>query len=166
MAPSPRLLLPLALLLLLLLSSALVDAQQPPAVRIYNESRRYAYHGCYNETTEVEGSARARALADGFNDVRQGDMTVPLCLGLCGNAATPYRYAGLEWSRECWCSQTLAGIARRLDDAQCRFPCEGDRTTACGGSLKLSVYRLTAGSARLGASALVASLGLALAFLS
>ena len=43
--------------------------------------------------------------------------------------------------RECWCAQTLSGIAEKLDDTACNYPCEGNNTTACGGSLKLSVYR-------------------------
>lgn len=43
--------------------------------------------------------------------------------------------------RECWCADTLAGIAEELDDAECNFTCEGDDSTACGGQLKLSVYK-------------------------
>lgn len=57
-------------------------------------------------------------------------------------------------SRECWCAQTLSGIAERLDDAACNYPCEGDNTTACGGSLKLSVYRASFASQMSGSSML------------
>lgn len=96
MAP---LLLRLLLPLLALLSVAAAQKQQQQQVRIYNQSTKYTYHGCYNETTQVDGSDRSRALADGINQVRRGQMTVPLCLGFCANGRTQYRYAGLEWSR-------------------------------------------------------------------
>ncbi|UNI21066.1 hypothetical protein JDV02_007088 [Purpureocillium takamizusanense] len=109
---------------------------------IYNGSQKYTYHGCYNETTEIPGSDHTRALGSGINEVRGGVMTVPLCLSFCSTGDTEYRYAGLEWARECWCAQSIAGISAKLDDKQCNFPCEGDNTTACGASLKLSVYRL------------------------
>lgn len=64
---------------------------------------------------------------------------------------------------ECWCSQSLSGISKKLDDGQCNFPCEGDNTTACGGALKLTVYRLSSASNKATGSALLASLGIALA---
>ena len=66
-------------------------------------------------------------------------------------------------SSECWCSQSMAGISKKLDDGQCNFPCEGDNTTACGGSLKLTVYRLSSASSKSIASALFASFGAAMA---
>ncbi|KAL7815358.1 WSC domain-containing protein [Trichoderma aethiopicum] len=127
--------------LLLLLFIPLVSAADATTVSIYDDSDKYIYYGCYNETTQVPGSAETRALGGGIDESLPGEMTVPKCLAFCGNGSTEYRYAGLEWSRECWCAQTLSGIAERLDDAACNYPCEGDNTTACGGSLKLSVYR-------------------------
>ncbi|KAK5990855.1 WSC domain-containing protein 2 [Cladobotryum mycophilum] len=134
------LLWPLALLL------ALACAQQSANVTIWKGSKKYHYYGCYNETTQISGSAETRALEGGINEVKQGQMTVPLCLAYCSEGTTEYRYAGLEWSRECWCSQSISGIAEKLDDAACNYACEGDNTTACGGSLKLSIYRISAAS--------------------
>lgn len=57
--------------------------------------------------------------------------------------------------RECWCAQSISGIAGKLDDGQCSFPCEGNTSMACGGSLKLSVYKLSS-AGRLAAQAVVA----------
>ncbi|GAB0139576.1 hypothetical protein EsHS_00000225 [Epichloe bromicola] len=140
------------------------------SVSIYTQSRTYSYHGCYNETTEIDGSDHSRALSGGANTVRKGEMTVPACLDFCakGDDGTQYLYAGLEWSRqvlidapsteECWCSQKIAGISKKLDDAECNFPCEGNKTFACGGSLKLSVYKLSAASAESASSLLLLSL--------
>ncbi|KND89522.1 WSC domain-containing protein 2 [Tolypocladium ophioglossoides CBS 100239] len=153
-----RLLLPLAALLL-----AFATAQQASdKITIYKDSQKYAYYGCYNETTGIDGSDHSRALSDGINEVKRGEMTVPMCLSFCSGGKTEYRYAGLEWSRECWCSQSLSGISKKLDDGQCNFPCEGDNTTACGGSLKLTVYRLSSASTRVTGSALLATFGVAL----
>jgi hypothetical protein len=45
--------------------------------------------------------------------------------------------------RECWCSHSLAGIAEKLNDEECDLACEGDDSMACGGNLKLSVYKLS-----------------------
>ncbi|OAA49288.1 Carbohydrate-binding WSC [Metarhizium rileyi] len=124
-------------------------AQQNVTVQTYKESKTYTYYGCYNETTEIEGSDHSRALSGGANQVKQGEMTVPMCLDFCNNGenGTHYRYAGLEWARECWCAQSIAGISAKLDDSECNFPCEGNNSLACGASLKLSVYRMSSAAA-------------------
>ncbi len=46
-------------------------------------------------------------------------------------------------NRECWCAENIAGIAQKLDDKECNFPCAGNKTQACGGQLKLNVYRMS-----------------------
>ncbi|CAG1971851.1 unnamed protein product [Fusarium graminearum] len=66
---------------------------------IYRGSDNYKYHGCYNETTQIQDSAEYRALADGTHLVKAGKMTVPMCLDFCTSNGTQYKYAGLEWSR-------------------------------------------------------------------
>ena len=104
---------------------------------------KYKYLGCYNETTSVTGAGGVRALSGGQNEVKEGEMTVPLCLAFCSSGATHYDYAGLEFSRECWCAQHISGASARLDDAACDTPCDGNGTTVCGGSLKLSVSYTT-----------------------
>ncbi|PHH61280.1 hypothetical protein CDD81_510 [Ophiocordyceps australis] len=147
---------------------ALVSAND--SVAIYNDSGRYSYLGCFNETTDIPASDHSRALSDGINQVRPGQMTVPMCLAFCANGATRYRYAGLEWSRECWCSQSLSGIASKLPDSDCGFPCEGDTLTACGGVLKLSIYQLSGSSSRAYPACIVVLLsafwGLVVAFIT
>lgn len=74
----------------------------------------------------------------------------------------------LTGNRECWCSQNIAGIAVKLDDNQCNYACEGNKSMACGGSLKLNVYRASAGvhgAAVSGAAAALALAGLAMSWL-
>lgn len=87
-----------SLLLQLLLFIPLVHAVNA-TVSVYDDSKKYKYDGCYNETTQIPGSADTRALGGGIDESLPGKMTVPLCLAFCGNGATEYRYAGLEWSR-------------------------------------------------------------------
>mgnify|MGYP005988088241 CR=1 FL=1 len=67
--------------------------------------------------------------------------------------------------RECWCAQNIAGIAEKLDDKECSFPCEGNSTMACGGNLKLSVYRISGGSKLVAAPILLAMSGMLMAWM-
>ncbi|EWG37597.1 hypothetical protein FVEG_14786 [Fusarium verticillioides 7600] len=112
---------------------------------IYKESGRYKYHGCYNETMQIQDSAQERALIGGSHLVMAGKMTVPICLEFCASNGTQYQYAGLEWSRECWCALYLSSLSVRLDDGECENSCEGNSSQVCGGTLKLSVYELAKG---------------------
>jgi hypothetical protein len=87
----------ISLLLQLFLFIPIVHAANA-TVSVYNDSKKYKYYGCYNETTQVPGSADTRALGGGIDESLPGKMTVPICLAFCSNG-TEYRYAGLEWSR-------------------------------------------------------------------
>ncbi|OAA44592.1 Carbohydrate-binding WSC [Beauveria brongniartii RCEF 3172] len=142
-------------------AAAAADDDDNAQVRVYtDDTRTYTYYGCYNETTLTPGSAGTRALADGTSLVQVNAMTVPACLKFCHDGDTKYRYAGVEWSRECWCAQNIAGIAQKLDDGECNFPCAGNKTQACGGQLKLNVYRMSAASRNWAAHGVGAALAL------
>ncbi|KAI5861764.1 hypothetical protein GGS23DRAFT_574822 [Durotheca rogersii] len=81
--------------------------------------------------------------------IARNALTVPMCLNFCYTArrlngsSRGFRYAGVEWSHECWCSDELSHSSISLADSACQHPCEGDNRTACGGPLALSVYNLT-----------------------
>lgn len=88
------------ILLLFLVRSTLAQSEpDADTVAVYNASTKYVYYGCWNETTSLEASNGARALADGINESNKGNMTVPLCLDFCASGDNEYKYAGLEWSR-------------------------------------------------------------------
>ena len=91
------------LLLAFVPSFALAQNSSPPAqqLEIYNGSSIYKYQGCYNETVDLPGTARERAILEGTHKVAEGTMTVPDCLGFCGssNNGSTYKYAGIEYSR-------------------------------------------------------------------
>ncbi|WQF77916.1 Putative carbohydrate-binding WSC [Colletotrichum destructivum] len=135
-----------ALLLLFTLLAPLAAAQ----LQIYTGSDKYLYQGCFNETNDIANTAHERALSGGASRVLQGNMTVPLCLSFCSSGADKeYTYAGLEYSRECWCAQRISGLSVKFDDSECNLPCDGNQGMVCGGALKLSVYKLNAGGVRL-----------------
>lgn len=68
-------------------------------------------------------------------------MTISSCLAFCNLGS--FKYAGLEYEKECWCSQYISVFAPKLPDAECNFACKGNTSEICGGSLKLTVYTRT-----------------------
>ncbi|KAK4145510.1 uncharacterized protein C8A04DRAFT_26767 [Dichotomopilus funicola] len=109
----------------------------------------YSYLGCYNETTGIRGTTGTRALNGGKNEAVPGQMTVEKCWTFCstgagdakGGRSGRFEYAGLEYARECWCAQSLSSLATKLGDNDCDLGCEGNDSQACGGNLKLTVYK-------------------------
>ncbi|KAG9698849.1 hypothetical protein KCU95_g2247, partial [Aureobasidium melanogenum] len=100
----------------------------------------YDYLGCYNETTGIAGTSGARAITGG--KMETGDnTTVADCLQYCGQNS--YQYAGLEYSKECWCGSYLSALSNKLSESNCSLPCVGDDSELCGGYLTISLYNLT-----------------------
>ncbi|KAL8370823.1 hypothetical protein RB595_000933 [Gaeumannomyces hyphopodioides] len=116
---------------------------------------KFKYSGCFNETTDLPGTARERAL-DGSHRVSPGSMTVQACIDFCDGGDKPYKYAGLEFSRECWCGNRLSVLATKFDDSECNTACDGDQKSVCGGPMKLSVYVNGASRSAAGVSVVVA----------
>ena len=80
---------------------------------------------------EVSG----RALVE--KSTASDDMTIGKCLAFCGN----YKYAGLEYGRECYCGNTLQnGASLTSTSGQCVTPCAGMSTNTCGGPNALQMY--------------------------
>ncbi|KAI1112475.1 WSC domain-containing protein [Nemania sp. NC0429] len=119
-----------------------------PALKIADSSGTiYSYAGCWNESAGLPGTTGLRSL-DGINEGLPGVMTVARCLEFCAwgdREHGAYRLAGLEYARECWCGDELNPFSVPLADDRCDFGCDGANTTACGGSLKLTVYNATHG---------------------
>ncbi|KAI1329610.1 WSC domain-containing protein [Xylariaceae sp. FL0255] len=139
------------LLLLLLLFMPQAHSQTPtptPLQIINNTTSGYVYIGCWNETTDLPDTNGLRALSGGINEVLPGSMTVSVCADFCAHNDTshgPYKLAGLEYSRECWCADSLDPLSAKLNNSACDDACDGENTTACGGALRISLYNLTAG---------------------
>jgi hypothetical protein len=112
-------------------------------VAIYPGNGVYQYTGCYNETTAVEGTGGKRALSGGSMESLD-TMTPIACLNFCN--IDSYKYAGLEYTKECWCAQYISVFSTKLDESHCSLPCVGNTSEVCGGSLALSVYQRTTSS--------------------
>ncbi|THV51886.1 hypothetical protein BGAL_0095g00010 [Botrytis galanthina] len=97
----------------------------------------YTYLGCYNETLNTNTTGGLRSLNGGVTEALDV-MTVPLCMAFC--KSNGYAYAGIEYTRECYCAQYLSALAPKVDDAKCDLPCRGNASQICGGSWTLSVY--------------------------
>ncbi|KAI2640761.1 WSC domain-containing protein [Hypomontagnella submonticulosa] len=124
-----------------------VPGKPSPNLRIVDNDPVYKYIGCYSETTF--STPRSRAL-DGPYYTVPGSMTVEACFTFCSHARNGnrsndegWRYAGLEFSRECWCGDRLNSHSYHLIDAVCDTPCDGANTTVCGGHLALTLYNTT-----------------------
>ncbi|KAL8717991.1 MAG: hypothetical protein Q9181_008250 [Wetmoreana brouardii] len=60
-----------------------------------------------------------------------------MCLSMCYQ----YKYAGIEYGRECWCGNTLAASsAQATAETQCNKKCPGDATEICGAGNRLTLY--------------------------
>ncbi|KAI1127695.1 WSC domain-containing protein [Nemania abortiva] len=119
-----------------------------PVLKIGDSSGTfYSYAGCWNESAGLPGTTGLRSLS-GINEALPGAMTVAKCLQFCAYGDKEhgaYLLAGLEYARECWCGDEINAFSVPLPDSACDFGCDGANNTACGGSLKLSVYNATNG---------------------
>jgi len=97
-----------------------------PALNLNNI--KPVYKGCY---TDERGN---RALPSNLK-ISQ-DLTNPKCWQHC----TGYKYAGTQFAMECWCGNELRN--EKADDKDCSSLCTGDRTSACGGPLRLTVFQI------------------------
>ena len=70
-------------------------------------------------------------------------MTQETCVGTCSTRG--YRYAGVEFGKECYCANTLNSVANGGKSAQagegdCSMSCSGDDGEFCGGSARIGVW--------------------------
>ncbi|KAF9873914.1 glyoxal oxidase precursor [Colletotrichum karsti] len=68
------------------------------------------------------------------NQLASDAMTAAACAVNCAG----FTYFGTQWSRECWCGNTLPTVT--APEADCSMRCTGSNSETCGGSLRLSVY--------------------------
>ncbi|EPS36328.1 hypothetical protein H072_10165 [Dactylellina haptotyla CBS 200.50] len=94
----------------------------------------WKHRGCWLDPPD--GGAKAVGESTKFYKKYTTDnMTVALCLDYCDNL--DYGYAGLEYKRECYCSNVFIGE----DIVDCTMPCMGNASEICGGSRRMNVYK-------------------------
>lgn len=88
--------------------------------------------GCYLDS---QGSRTLATLA-----YSNSSNTPALCATACRRNG--YRYAGVEYGNECYCSNFLQnpGLNGGSANSGCTTACAGDQTQTCGGSSRLYIY--------------------------
>lgn len=79
-----------------------------------------------------------RALNEIATGIDGNSMTVEACLDAC--AAENLNLAAVEYSRECYCGNTIVGDNRPIDGSHCNMVCSGNPTELCGGAAALNLY--------------------------
>jgi hypothetical protein len=106
----------------------------------------WAFVGCAPEEGPANDGHSVRTLP---NDLLGFDlMTNELCVAHCGSLG--YKFAGSEYSRECWCGNSYLPTRQPgttvASLATCNMRCGGDPNQWCGGRGWLSMYAVcTAG---------------------
>ncbi|PVF98808.1 WSC-domain-containing protein [Serendipita vermifera] len=105
---------------------------QTGASKIIQNSGAWSFQSCYSDST----SDRTLSTQVGV----EGDMTVDKCVNKCSEGG--FKYAGVKYANECYCSNTIGGSGAPVDDG-CDMPCSGDNTAICGGGNRLALYQRT-----------------------
>jgi hypothetical protein len=86
--------------------------------------------GCYTDNVNARALASKQYAADG--------MTQETCINFCQTAG--YQFAGVEYSRECYCSNFIGASGTTAADTDCSMTCNGDATEACGGPDRINIF--------------------------
>jgi hypothetical protein len=88
----------------------------------------FVWLGCQTEAT----ASRALSEAATADDAMTNDLCAEFCAG--------YEYFGTEYSRECYCGNTLNEGSLEAPATECRMLCSGSDVQYCGGPSRLSTY--------------------------
>ncbi|THH32096.1 hypothetical protein EUX98_g2099 [Antrodiella citrinella] len=104
---------------------SMIDTQEPLLAGWTNV-------GCIAEATN------ARALTSATYTDAVG-MTLNTCAAFCGSKG--FSYAGIEWSQECYCGNSLSNGAttNTVPAEQCSNACAGNQYMTCGGPQRLTL---------------------------
>ncbi|KIW65578.1 hypothetical protein PV04_07824 [Phialophora macrospora] len=97
----------------------------------------YAYQGCFTDP-----SASQRTLS-GYAVSSATGMTQELCVSTCQGKG--YKFAGVEFGKECYCANALStaangGKGAQAPEPECSMLCVGDAGELCGGSARIGVW--------------------------
>ncbi|KAJ0296557.1 hypothetical protein COL516b_011586 [Colletotrichum fioriniae] len=108
---------------------ALPQTSMIPVVKNLATVGGFYYSSCWVDNVDGRRSLSAK-------DYRADDMTAEKCATFCQG----YSYFGLEYSRECYCGNTVGGSMASEKD--CGHVCVGDSSQWCGGGDRLSLYSI------------------------
>src|SRR5262249_23630652 len=106
----------------------------PPG--IVSQIQGYMYQGCFTDP-----SAAQRVLS-GYS-TSGTSMTQELCVSACKGKGM--KYAGVEFGKECYCSNVLGLVANggkgvQTTEGDCSMLCAGDKGELCGGRSRIAVW--------------------------
>jgi hypothetical protein len=61
-------------------------------------------------------------------------------LGATYCSTNGYRFAGVEYSNECYCSSFIKSTYTTTPDYECNMPCAGDNAQLCGAGWRIQIY--------------------------
>ncbi|KAI5845329.1 WSC domain-containing protein [Tricharina praecox] len=105
-------------------NSAFVPPSNAPKVGVF------ALQGCFTE-------GKTERLLSGYS-FASANMTVDVCVDTCQSLA--YVYAGVEYSTECYCADTLSNQTTQAPPMDCEFKCGGNKKQFCGGADRVLLY--------------------------
>ncbi|KAF2005544.1 WSC domain protein [Amniculicola lignicola CBS 123094] len=118
-------------------AKTITDCQSPTVTMPLNyvdltKTKSWEYVGC--------GSDDLNERTFSSTSIASDDMTVEKCVDYCSSQG--YTFAGLEYSKECYCGNSLApSRAPKLGIfGGCTMDCAGNSTQFCGAGLQLSIY--------------------------
>jgi glucan endo-1,3-alpha-glucosidase len=79
-------------------------------------------------------SSTNRVLVGSYMD--SGSQTPQLCIASCQSKG--YTYAGLQYGRQCYCSNTM--VNPKFGVTGCTTVCAGDKNQMCGGAYRMNIY--------------------------
>jgi hypothetical protein len=88
----------------------------------------FSFQGCYYDAVNPRALSAYTTAAD--------NMTIEACAATCAS----YEYFGLEYARECFCSNTLDMTSTPQAATDCNMVCSGSGTQVCGGAHRISLY--------------------------
>ncbi|KAG0650106.1 WSC domain-containing [Hyphodiscus hymeniophilus] len=110
-------------------------------------SSGFSFVGCAPEERTAPNSPTGRTLVGSMS--ADDAMTEEKCIAFCKSGG--YKYAGTEYTRECWCGNAVAAgrtpPSTAASLANCNFKCGGSASEYCGGNAYLSLYKSCAAGA-------------------
>ncbi|KAL0952803.1 hypothetical protein HGRIS_007028 [Hohenbuehelia grisea] len=91
-------------------------------------------HGCHTDAVHQ----RALPLRLPLNGTA---VTIPACAAACGSFG--FKFAGLEYTDECWCGNAVGNGHKPAPEAECNMACQGNKDQRCGGPDRISIYETT-----------------------
>ena len=66
------------------------------------------------------------------------NLTPDKCIKACREKG--FNFAGVQFSKECWCGKEAPSTDRIVDLKECKMACQGDSSIKCGAGMRMNVF--------------------------